>query len=329
MSHFETTKSIWITWHEHRRTKSLAQCLSVPISCRDKKTLLNRHILGFFWALIVLFIKKPKIIFLQHSYFLLLACVMYKKIHLFSNIIIINDCHNKALKKTVRGVFNAPFRRLKIFGFSSCDLLIVTNKSLLCFAEKLNSSVAILRDPIPILNLSNNKHIDDNPYVLFINSFDIDEPIDFIFEASEAICQNLDLDVVISGNYNKVVVPNNILNNSRIHLPGFMPENEYLSRLKKSLVTVVLTNDEDCLVCGAYEAISANRPLLLSDTSALRTCFGNYAFFSVHDEKILIRTLSKAIKESNSKCLYNSGKLIANEFEIEKSLVMTLIEKLI
>jgi len=53
-------------------------------------------------------------------------------------------------------------------------------------------------------------------------------------------------------------------------LTAFIDDNAYVTLLYSCDLIVDLTTREDCLVCGAYESVSAEKPLLLSDTTALR-----------------------------------------------------------
>ena len=47
-----------------------------------------------------------------------------------------------------------------------------------------------------------------------------------------------------------------------------------LSGLKMSVAMMDLTTLEDCLLCGAYEAVAAAKPLVISNTRALADYFG-------------------------------------------------------
>jgi glycosyltransferase involved in cell wall biosynthesis len=58
-----------------------------------------------------------------------------------------------------------------------------------------------------------------------------------------------------------------------VNFTGFISEFNYKLLLKESDVVVVLTTKDLILNCGAYEAISAIKPLVLSDTRTLRSYF--------------------------------------------------------
>jgi hypothetical protein len=90
-------------------------------------------------------------------------------------------------------------------------------------------------------------------------------------------------------------VPSAVEQHQRILLSGFLPVHEYLQLLAHAAVVVVLTCDTDCLVCGGYEALGAQRPLVLSDTPLLRSCFSTCAEYAHHDRLAICRAVSRAL----------------------------------
>ena len=71
---------------------------------------------------------------------------------------------------------------------------------------------------------------------------------------------------------------------------GFLPTDEYYRYLLSASVVMDLTTVEDCLLCGAYEALAAEKPLILSRTRALEEYFGSGV--------VLTDNTSDAIRES-------------------------------
>jgi hypothetical protein len=55
---------------------------------------------------------------------------------------------------------------------------------------------------------------------------------------------------------------------------GFMNEDVYYDYFRSCALVMDLTICENCLVCGAYEAMALRRPLIVSDTRALGQYFG-------------------------------------------------------
>jgi hypothetical protein len=52
---------------------------------------------------------------------------------------------------------------------------------------------------------------------------------------------------------------------------------------------------ENCLVCGAYEAVALQKPLVTSDTSALRSYFSAGTVFTRHEPQAIARAVREAL----------------------------------
>jgi glycosyltransferase involved in cell wall biosynthesis len=52
---------------------------------------------------------------------------------------------------------------------------------------------------------------------------------------------------------------------------------------------------EDCLVCGAYEAVALGKPLVTSDTAALRNYFRKGTVYTRHDPRSLAAAITYAL----------------------------------
>jgi hypothetical protein len=218
---------------------------------------------------------------------------------------VIADCHNKALKRSGEGLLWRVFLLIKRALFVRVDLLVVTNERLRPVAQGLAPAVAVLRDPLPVWDtgaVSVAASPAESPrYVFFVCSFDRDEPTPAIFEAAPRIVGELDLDVVVSGNRRKITVPALVDQEPRIRLPGFMPEPEYRKCLTGAEVIVVLTTDDDCLLCGAYEGVAAQRPLVLTDSAVLRAVFGDCAVYTRNDAGTIVAAVAQSLSRGGDR----------------------------
>lgn len=293
--------AMWISWHDHPRSRALASRLAVPLRAYSRRrTGSLRHVEGFLWTILVLVRDRPRLIFLQNSFLLLLLCGVYRWLTPGRTVCIIVDCHNKSLKRDLGGPLGPLFRGLKRWSFQQCGLAIVSNELLLERAALLAPRAVVLRDPLPIeygpgsgsetasTALPGLTH----PYALFVCSFEADEPIATIFGTSRLLPER-GIQVVITGDSHPWAVREGALGLAGIQLPGFVDNASYRALLCEADVVVVLTMDTDCLVCGAYEAIAADRPLVLSDTPLLREVFGDCADYSTHDPAALARTIER------------------------------------
>ena len=60
---------------------------------------------------------------------------------------------------------------------------------------------------------------------------------------------------------------------------GFVPEVKYWELLSSVDIVMDLTTREACLVCGAYEAVALEKPLILSNTSTQKKYFNRGCVF--------------------------------------------------
>lgn len=309
-------KTIWITWHEHRRTRSLVHWLDIPVFVYDDHKTLNRYTVGPLWTLKVLLRERPDVVFTHFSFVLQLMIVVYKYLFRFGNVKVVSDCHNKALKRKIDGPLSLIFLQFKKLVFHGTDLIVVTNTSLIDFARVYCSQVAILRDPLTDWEGSDEKarvsKVDTNSdYIFYICSFDKDEPIELIFDSALAITQELNCQVFISGRIPEQDVPERIKASNDVVLTGFMSIEKYQETLFLASAVVVLTEDDDCLVCGAYESIGASIPTVLSKTASLKACFGGSACYTMHTPEDIVKQVRLA--------LATSGESVESKRYFEKS----------
>lgn len=262
----------WITWERQQRNVSMASLLNADyFEFKGPKFYLVRVIINLVRTFFV-FLKPYDIIFVQNPSIVLcffsciLGTVLRKKV--------IIDAHNAGVRP-LEG-------RSKILSFMntlilrSAHLVIVSNQSLVNYL--LEKKVVAIPMPDPLPELSRYKS-DRSQYlydIFIICSWSDDEPIDQYFLSAIDLP---DLSFGITGNFSKRIsqfddVPSNL------HLMGFIDEDEYFSRLSRSKIVVDLTYRDDCLVCGAYEAIALAVPVILTDSMVNRTVFPKGVVFS-------------------------------------------------
>jgi glycosyltransferase involved in cell wall biosynthesis len=81
---------------------------------------------------------------------------------------------------------------------------------------------------------------------------------------------------------------------ANVRLTGFVSEADYLTLLRNADVVVDLTTRENCLVCGAYEAISLHKALVVSDTTALRELLAEAAEYCRNDAGDIADSIRRA-----------------------------------
>jgi glycosyltransferase involved in cell wall biosynthesis len=89
----------------------------------------------------------------------------------------------------------------------------------------------------------------------------------------------------VTGNDRKLSAEDRSIKPANVRLTGFLSEPDYWRLMQDSHAVLDLTLMPDCLVCGAYEALAAERPMILSDGVASRELFANVACFSQETEQ--------------------------------------------
>jgi glycosyltransferase involved in cell wall biosynthesis len=293
---------IWISWQRHRRTEGLASRLNIDLYVFESR--LNR-LLKHPWfclrTLLLLSRVKPETLIVQNpSLILTLLTVFVKPIFNYKLIV---DAHNIGVYRFPES--NFIFDILYKFVHKYSDFTVVTNASLSRIIEINGGRPLILPDNIP--DLSSRFKITSGPLdhknnVVFICSFSPDEPYLNVFEA---FCQlGDDYHLFVTGKFEKVVGIDRYFECSNITFTGFVSEQKYIDLLGRSDLVIDLTEMDDCLVCGSYEAISLGVPLLLSDTTANRNYFKSVIPLSLHDiysiKKSVVRTVNDSDKLRNS-----------------------------
>jgi hypothetical protein len=87
-------------------------------------------------------------------------------------------------------------------------------------------------------------------------------------------------------------------------LTGFLDEQDYWELLASSDAVMDLTTLADCLVCGAYEAIAVNRPMILSNNAASAATFAGFGEFADNTPDGIAQAVIR-LRAQHSRCIEN------------------------
>ena len=189
------------------------------------------------------------------------------------------DLHNAAIDPTLA---NGLHRKLLAFIRRTADLCIVSNPNLVAAVERDGGAAFVLPDKLPKLPPQAVGPAGPTRTVVFVCTYASDEPWREVIEAARLMDPQVTM--FITGNCSRVQLPPRPDN---VYLTGFLSERDYIALLRAADVIVDLTCLDDCLVCGAYEAASLGKPLVTSDTSALRKYFNRGTVYTKHDSRAL------------------------------------------
>ncbi len=148
---------------------------------------------------------------------------------------------------------------------------IVTLPSLEAPFRSRGVTTMVIPDPLPDLVVQQSSAPSDldvggRPLVVAVCGWGLDEPIEALVDSATDRPWGL----VLTGRVRRELDPP-----PNVTLAGFLDDEAYVRLLAAADAVVVLTERDDTLLSGAWEAIALERPLVLSGTTALRTTFGD------------------------------------------------------
>jgi len=265
---------LWIDWESHLRTRTLAQRLEIDlVEIRFSGRRFRRYTRSMLQSWAVIRKRRPEVIIATNpsivlAYLMLALRILY-------GFKLVSDAHYFGVKAVHGSRILQWFLDLNN---AMVDLVIVTNENHAQMLSALGARTFVCQDPLPILsdNLPVVELASSNS-VFLVCSFDVDEPYEAAFE-SFAMLKEQGYKLFVSGNYEKALIKRSGYDG--VQLLGFLPDAQYYGYLKACSSVMVLTTMDDCLVCGAYEALVLKKPLLLSKTRALVDYFGDAAMFT-------------------------------------------------
>jgi len=325
-------KGIWIASEFHRRSYELAKsigCPFYPLLVSDEK--ISVRVIRYFYYLFKLIQllgkEKPSILFVQNPSLVLTFYASLLK-DIFNYKLVVDRHSNFKLDK--KGTIKwRTFHAISNYTLRKADITIVTNDHLKRIVDKRRGYGFILQDRIPDMSLAEQIDLGGQVNIVFVCSFSFDEPIIEIFSSAELLPR--DWKVYITGHFEGKKKYSDIIKNKpkNVILIGFLPEKDYQTLLNSCDIVVVLTTEEYLLTCGAYEAISLGKVLILSDTQALRSYFNQGPIFTKNEATSIKNNiiLASRNKKKFRKNITALRKTLIRDWNIRFRTLMELIDK--
>lgn len=282
----ETPRILWVSWEQHRRTAELARALDVELHVveRPDRPRIRRYLSSARETLRVVHRSRPCVLIVQSPSLVLglLALALGR----WYRLPVVQDAHNAAIRPEA-GLLSSIRRAAISLLVSQMRVTVVTNLGLASEVERMGGRPCVLPDAIPEVPPTKSACAAPNS-VLYICTFADDEPFREFLSAAVGL-NDLGWRVFMTGR--KEHMPRDLGNVSHVTLTGFVPEEGYWTLLKSVDVVVDLTTRTDCLVCGAYEALAAGTPMLLSDTQAQRDYFRGAARYTANSPDAIRKNL--------------------------------------
>lgn len=321
-------KTLWLSWERHRRNQSLADELNINLFEIDYGHLnsIVRYLFSIMATVVLLIKKKPQIIFVQNpSMLLALFVLLFSKVFNKKTIV---DAHNAGV------LFEHPNFYIRQIGqtvnevvLKNADMILVTNNTLASIVNEKGGTTFVIPDPFPKFDRLKKINLKGEKNIFFICTFSGDEPYLEVIKSAKFI--NKKDYIYISGGFKKSLLPQDVPDN--IIFTGYVSEEKYINLMFSSDIIIDLTTREDCLVCGAYEAVAMGKPLILSNTQCLKNYFDIAALYTDNQHEIIGTNIKLARKQlnrlsQNSKIyyLYKKGEWEKTKYKLEMFIQKTL-----
>lgn len=280
---------LYVVWKNYqRRAEVLSRMINAELVCMEhvfRSRLLRPidYVLKLIASIRLIRLRRPDYVFVQSPPLYVAAAP------LLCGTPYVVDGHN--------GIFNEfwgtlPFSRYLV---NRADALLCHNQEIAESAKQRfpDANIVVLRDPVEVIGRPSPRRPTE---FLFICSFDPDEPIDLIGDVI-ASCQEFEF--VITASVDKLSSEHRrrLSSLKNLRLTGFLELDDYHAALRTCTAAIVLTSNQGTQPSGAVEALSADTPLLLSDTALTRQLFGGWATLTDHSVPTIVRHL-KALAES-------------------------------
>ena len=288
------TDRIWITWEKQRRN----QTLSAELQAELHELLINaprpiKYCILLVRTFMLVFRKRPRVLFVQNPSIVLSAFAVILA-RIFSAKLVVDE-HNAGLfplegkSKTLNKIAQWIVRK--------SDYVIVTNENLLKYVSQWGGRGLVLPDPLPKFQTHKLQPRNDDKFkVTFVCTWAADEPYMEVIDAAKDLEDSVN--IYMTGRYSGKINPESLSKN--VILTGFLSDQAYVDLLNSSNAVMVLTTRDDCLNCGAYEAISLGKPVVLSDTAALRAYFRQGTVFVRNDKQSIVQALLQVKAQSEA-----------------------------
>lgn len=279
---------IWIDWARNLRTRTLAQRLGVElVEIRLTGNRLLRYLRSTVRTVAAIRRARPQVVIATNPSLVLGFLLLL--LRRWYGFLLVSDAHYVG----VRDLHGWPlFQKLLDLHNSHADLVIVTNGGHASYLLGQGCRAYICPDPLPDLSTRGSVPVSVPAKAVFlVCSFETDEPYEAVF-AAFARLRDRGYELFVSGNYKRAQI--DPARFPWVHFLGYVPEAEYYSYLRSCAVVIDLTTLEDCLVCGAYEAMAAGKPLVLSRTRALTEYFGTAVVLTENTPEAIVANVEQA-----------------------------------
>lgn len=268
-------KIIWLSWEDHRRNHSLAHYIGADLyelGDTIRWARLLRYGSNIVKTIRIYSRQRPTTVICQNPSSVLALLTILLRWRFGYQVGL--DTHNVGF--ALDPWLPWYLKKLAVWLQRQADFVITHNDELAAFVADRGGTVITLPDPLPAIRQGPPLPLPDRFNLLFVCTFKPDEPYGAVLEA----VRRLDSDI---GIYVTGTPPKRVENASwpdHVVFCGRVSWERYDQLLRSVNAVIDLTTREMCLLCGAYEAVAAGKPMLLSRTRTLMGYFRRGAVFT-------------------------------------------------
>lgn len=284
----KSSNSIWITWESQVRNKTLSKEIQAALyQLESKKARLRRYIDLTILTFNIIRKSPANVVVVQNpSIILALVANIFCRLT-FKKLAV--DAHNGGLFP-IDGKYWVLNRLAEII-VKITPLTIVSNEELKKYVEGKGGKSIVVPDPLPALTPSQKNKSTELYKAVFVCTWARDEPYAEVIEAAKKLPENIKL--YITGNH-KGRANISLEGYPNVVLTGYISDTDYVDLLDSADVTIDLTTRDNCLVCGAYESVALEKPMILSNKKALRSYFNKGALYTENNAEDIAENIVKS-----------------------------------
>jgi glycosyltransferase involved in cell wall biosynthesis len=283
--------AIFIAWEPHRRTSELCRVMGLRLFVIDvAASRVWRYTYSIAATTGVLLRERPRLLFVQNPSMVLTAYVCLLK-WLGFKIVVDRHSNFNDFRNMESGFFNA----VSDFTLRHADLTIVTNDYLKELVDRRKGRGFVLPDRLPEIQppADAGPPLGGRGNVVFVSTYASDEPLSEVIDAARLLPP--DVHVHVTGNDKRLDPRVRASAPPNVVFTGFLPEDAYIALLARADCILELTKNDHTLLCGAYEAVSLGRPLVLSRKEALTRYFCKGAVVTDNEPAAIAAAVTQAL----------------------------------
>lgn len=174
---------------------------------------------------------------------------------------------------------------------------ILTNSKLEDIVKQWGGKTILISDVrVEFDKLRQHKKLRDGFNVTFVSRFSSTEPLDVVYEAARQL-KSLNVNIYVTGD-TRDASQEDIQNcPDNVELTGFLDLPEYAGLLRDSDAVLCLCTNDNTMQRGAYEALSVETPLILSDWQILRETFSKGSIYVQNTVPGVVAGIQQAIEK--------------------------------